>query len=383
METVNLFGLTPEQGLIRESVLDLLGRVLPRERIRAMDKACEYPAEAYQALADGGWMGLLYPEKYGGMGGSYKDFAVLAEAISYHYAGVAQAYLVSAIYGASHIFKNGNEAQRSHFLPRIISGEAKFALGISEPGAGSDVASIETRAVRRGDEYVITGQKLYTTCAHVADYLIVVAKTRPDAGQAGISIFIVDARQPGVTIRPMDMLGRHTSHTNEVFLDEVKTPADWLIGEENKGWHCLMACLNVERLGMAAVGTGNSFKVLDYTLDYAKSRLAFGKPISKFQSIQHKLADMRIMAENARLLTYRVAELIDNGQPCVLETSMAKIVATDANFNCANLGLQIMGGAGYTCAYDMEMFFRDARVGPIGGGSNEIQRNIMAKLLDC
>jgi alkylation response protein AidB-like acyl-CoA dehydrogenase len=144
-----------------------------------------------------------------------------------------------------------------------------------------------------------------------------------------------------------------------------------------------MACLNVERLGMAAVGTGNAFKVLDYTLDYAKSRLAFGKPISKFQSIQHKLADMRIMAENARLLTYRVAELIDNGQPCVLETSMAKIVATDANFNCANLGLQIMGGAGYTCAYDMEMFFRDARVGPIGGGSNEIQRNIMGKLLDC
>lgn len=383
METVNFFGLTAEQRMIRESVLDLLGRVLPREKIKVMDKTGEYPAEAYQALADAGWMGLIYPEQYGGMGGTYKDFAVLAEAIAYHYAGIAQAYLVSAIYGASHIFKNGNEAQRAEFLPRIMRGEIKFALGISEPAAGSDVASIRTRAVRQGDEYIINGQKLYTTCAHVADYLIVVAKTNPDGGQAGISIFIVDARQPGVTVRPMDMLGRHTSHTNEVFLDDVRTPAAWMIGEENKGWHCLMACLNVERLGMAAVGTGNSFKVLDYTLDYAKQRVQFGKPISRFQSIQHKLADMRIMAENARLLTYRVAELIDNEQPCVMETSMAKIVATDANFNCANHGMQILGGAGYTCDYDMEMFFRDARVGPIGGGSNEIQRNIMAKLMDC
>ncbi|MCP1335446.1 acyl-CoA dehydrogenase family protein [Futiania mangrovi] len=381
METVNLYGLSEEQLMIRKNVLDLLERVLPREKIKALDKAGEFPFEAYQALADAGWMGLAYPEKFGGMGATNKDLAVLIEAMAYHYGGIATAYLTTIVYAGMHVCRHASDEVREEFLPKIMSGEVKLALGLTEPSAGSDAASIRTRAVRDGDEYVINGQKLYTTCAHVADYLVVVTKTKPDAGQRGMTIFLVDARQPGVTIRPLDMLGRHTTHANEVFLDNVRTPASWMIGEENCGWYNLMDCLNVERMCIAAVGAGNTFKVLDYALDYAKQREQFGKPITKFQAIQHKLADMRMMAETSRLFVYRVAELLDNGQPAVLETSMAKVIATENNFTCANMGLQILGGAGYTTAYDMEMFFRDSRIGPIGAGTSEIQRNIIAKMM--
>jgi alkylation response protein AidB-like acyl-CoA dehydrogenase len=382
METVNLYGLTDEQRMIRESVLDLLARVLPREKIKAMDKSGEFPFESYQALADAGWMGLAYPAKYGGTGGTNKDIAVLVEAMGYHYGGIATAFMTT-IYAGMHLYLHASEDVRAQFLPKVIRGEIKVALGLTEPSAGSDAASIRTSAIRDGADYVINGQKLYTTCAHVADYLVIVAKTTPEGGHRGMSIFVVDARQPGIRIRPLDMLGRHTTHANEVFLENVRTPASWMIGAENTGWQSLMDCLNVERLCIAAVAAGNCFKVLDYALDYAKQREQFGKPIARFQAIQHKLADMRIMAENARLLLYRVAELMDNGQPAVMETSMAKVVATEANFNCANIGLQILGGAGYTTDYDMEMFFRDARVGPIGAGSSEIQRNIIAKLMGC
>jgi alkylation response protein AidB-like acyl-CoA dehydrogenase len=379
METMNPFGLSEEQMLIRKSVLDLLEQVLPREKIKALDKAGEFPFAAYQALADAGWMGLAYPEDFGGMGGSNKDLAVVIEAMAYHYGGIATAYLTTVVYAGMHLCRHASDEVRSEFLPKVISGEVKLALGMTEPAAGSDAVAIRTRAVRDGNEYVLNGQKLYTTCAHVADYLVVVAKTNPDAGYKGMTIFLVDAKQPGVTIRPLDMLGRHTTHANEVFLDNVRTSAAWMIGKENEGWPNLMDCLNVERLCIAAVGAGNAFKILDYALDYAKQREQFGRPISKFQVIQHKLADMRMMAETSRLFVYRVAELLDNGQDAVTETSMAKVVSTENNFNCANMGMQILGGAGYTTEYDMDMFFRDARIGPIGAGTSEIQRNIIAK----
>ncbi|WP_293960129.1 acyl-CoA dehydrogenase family protein [Sneathiella sp.] len=382
MQTTNFFGLSEEQMMIRENVLELLERVMPREKIKELDKAGEFPFEAYQALADAGWMGLAYPEEFGGAGGSNKDLAVLIEAMAYHYGGIATAYNTTIVYAGMHICRHASKEVREELMPKIIDGSAKLALGLTEPGAGSDAASIQTKAVRDGDEFVINGQKLYTTCAHVADYLIVVTKTRPGSGHKGMTIFLVDAKQPGVTIRPLDMLGRHTTHANEVFLDNVRTPASWMIGEENEGWKNLMDCLNVERMCIAAVGAGNTFKILDYTLDYAKQREQFGRSIGKFQVIQHKFADMRMKAETNRLFLYRVADLLDNGQNAVMETSMAKVVATENNFEVANMGLQIFGGAGYTTAYDIEMMLRDARIGPIGAGTSEIQRNIIAKLME-
>jgi len=376
---MNLTGLSDEQRMMHDSVLDLLGRVLPESKIRELDRAGEFPHEAYQALADAGWMGLIYPEKYGGMGGSWKDLAVLIEAMSYHYGGIATAYLTTVMYGGMHVVRHAREDVAARIVPKIISGEVKMAIGLTEPGGGSDVAGMKTRAVRDGDNYVVNGSKVYITCAHVADYIALIAKTDMDAGRNGVSVFLLDARAPGVTIRPLEMLGRRTTHANEVFLEDVRIPADHILGEENKGWRNLMGCLNGERMALAAVSSGNSFKIVDYTLAYARERKAFGQPITSFQVLQHKIVDMRMLAETARLFTHRVAELLDVGDPALAETAMAKTISTDANFRCADMGLQIMGGAGYTMDYDMQMFFRDSRVGPIGGGSNEIQRNIVAK----
>jgi len=383
MEFINLAGLTEDQKMIRASTLDLLNKALPFENIREMDEKREFPHAAYDALAEAGYMGLFYPEEYGGMGASHNDLAAFVETLGYYYTGVAQGFMTTVIYGGMHIVNSGSEEMKKEILPQIISGKTKISLAMSEPGTGSDVAGIKTTAIRDGDDFVINGQKVWITCAHVADKLVVVTKNDPKAARhKGMSVILVDAKAPGVTIRPLKMLGRRTTHANEVTFDNVRVPVKNLIGEEGGAWKSMMKCLNVERLVLSAISTGHCYRITDYAADYAKDRIQFDQPISKFQVIQHKLVDMLMAAETSRQATYRVADLLDAGENAVRETSFAKIISSDANFKCADMGLQVMGGAGYSAEYMMEMYFRDSRVGPIGGGSNEIQRNIIAKLMD-
>nr|WP_315593214.1 acyl-CoA dehydrogenase family protein [uncultured Cupriavidus sp.] len=383
MSLINTVGLTEDQRMMREGVLDLLNRVLPWEKVRKMDEAREFPLEAYEALADAGYIGLFYPEHLGGMGGSYRDITVLLETLGYYYTGIAQAITTSAVYAGMHIAKFGTPEMQQELIPKIISGKAKLALCMSEPGTGSDVAGLKTYAEPAGDEYILNGNKVWITCGHVADYFVVITRTDREGGRhQGISTLLVDAKAPGVTVRPLQMLGRRTTHANEVFFDNVRVPARNLFGGEGRAWKNIMSCLGLERLGLAAISAGHCFKITEYARDYAKERVQFGKPISDFQVIQHKLADMLILSETARQVVYRAADVLDAGQAAVNEASIAKIVASENNFKCADIGLQIMGGAGYSMEYDMQMFFRDSRVGPIGGGTNEIQRNILAKQMD-
>lgn len=382
----NTFGFTEQQRMIRDSVLDLLQAELPPDKIRALDRDGEFPFDAYRALADAGWMALPFPESLGGAGGSHKDLAVLVEAMAYHYASIATAYLTTVIYAGQHIALHGSELLKRRYLPGIIDGSLRMAIALSEPGAGSDAAAITTRAERRSDRYIVSGQKLYITCAHVAHHLVAAVRTgaadSPEyAGHRGISMLLIPTDARGVTIRMLDTLGRRTTRANEVFFDQVEVPAENLIGEEHRGWRGLMKCLNIERLCLAAAGAGNMQHVIDYARDYATTRVQFGQPITRFQAVAHKFADMRIKAETTRLLTYRVAEMLDAGIDPRIETAMAKVVATDNDFDCANLGMQIMGGAGYMMEHDMQRFFRDSRIGPVGGGANEIQRNIIAQLM--
>lgn len=377
----NTFGLTEHQRIIRDSVLDLLQGVMSPEKIRELDRAGEFPFEAYRALADAGWMSLPFSEEVGGSGGSHKDLAVLVEAMAYHYASMATAYLTTVIYAGQHIALHGSEHLKSTYLPGIMDGSIRMAIALTEPGAGSDAAAISTRAERRGDSYVVNGQKLYITCAHVAQYLVAAVKTSPQEGHLGISILLIPTNAKGVSIRMLDTLGRRSTRATEVFFDNVEVAAENLIGEENKGWRGLMKCLNMERMCLAAAGAGNMQHVIDYAKDYAIDRVQFGQPITRFQAVAHKFADMRIMAEITRLMTYRVAEMLDSGIEPRIETAMAKVVSTDNDFACANLGMQIMGGAGYMMEHDMQRFFRDSRIGPVGGGSNEIQRNIIAQMM--
>jgi len=382
MSLVNLTGLTEEQRMMREGVLDLLQKHLPWDLVRKLDEEKGFPHAAYDALADAGYLGIFYPESLGGLGGTHRDITAFMETLGYYYTGIAQGVTVTAIYAGMHVAKFGPPAMQREIVPKIIAGKAKISLAMSEPGTGSDVAGIKTTAIRDGDEFVLNGNKVWITCAHVADYLVVIVKTDPQARHRGISTLLVDARSPGVTIRPLAMLGRRTTHANEIFFENVRVPASNLIGSEDGAWKNIMKCLGLERMALAAISAGHCFKITEYARDYAKQRIQFGQPISNFQVIQHKLADMLIMSETARQATYRVADLLDAGAPAIAETSIAKIVATENNFKCADMGLQILGGAGYSMEYDMQMFFRDSRVGPIGGGSSEIQRNVLAKLMD-
>lgn len=377
------FGFTPEQKMMRESLLKLAQKELPPDEIRRLDEEAGWPTQAYQALAKAGWLGLPYPEEYGGMGGSYKDLAVLLETLSYHYACLGTTYMTSVIYAGLQLLHNGSEQLKQEYMVPMIEGKLYLAFALTEPQTGSDAAAIKTHAVRKGGDYVLSGQKWFITSAHMADYLVVVAKTDPQASPVhnGFSMFLVDAKAKGVSMLPIRTMGRHTTHTNQIYFDEVRVPASHIIGEENRGWKLLMRGLNLERMAIAACGAGNAQHAIDIARDYATQRVQFGVPISSHQVIQHKIADMRIKAELARLVTYRTAEMMDAGEDTRMETAIAKIVATDCDFDNANIGMQVMGGAGYSMEHDMQRLFRDSRLGPIGGGSNEIQRNIMAKLM--
>lgn len=373
------FGLTEQQRMMRESILALLEHELPQKKLAELDDASEFPFDAYAALADAGWMALPYPESDGGLGGSFKDLAVFIETVAFHSAQMASAYLPTVIYGGMHVYLGGSEALKAEILPRIMSGEIRLAFCLTEPDTGSDAASIGTRAVTDGNDYVLSGQKLYITCAHVADYLVVVTKTDPEAKHKGISIFLVDAKAPGVTIRPMRALGRRMIHTNEVFFDNVRVPADRILGGLNGGWHNMMRGLNIERLCLTAAASGNCHRIVQDASNFAQQRIQFGRPITAFQAIAHKLADMKIMADSARIHAYRVADMLDAGLTPTMETAIAKVVATENNCRCADMGIQVMGGAGYMMDHPMQMYFRDARVGTIGGGTSEIMRTVIAK----
>ncbi len=368
---------TPEQIQMRDSLHALLSDTLPPEKLQELDETYGDPHEAYGALAQAGWLGLMFAEDYGGYGGSYRDMAVLIETLGFHSLSIATAYQCSTVFAGSYIQSFGSDAMKRRFIPEIIAGDTRLAIAYTEPQAGSDVAAIRTRAKRDGDDYVINGQKCYISCAHVADYIAVAVKTDPDAGRKGISMVLVDTKLPGVDIRPMKSLGRHASRINEIFLDDVRVPAAMLIGEENSAWKMMMKGLNFERLILSAGSAGVCMKAIRVAKDFTENRDAFGNNIMEYQGVSHKLAEMQILAHTSRLHTYHVAELMDAGENPIMETSVAKTYATEAMATCTDLGLQVMGGQGYV-AGEMERMFRDARLGPIGGGTSEVMRNVIA-----
>jgi len=373
------FGLTEHQRLIRESVLPLVEAAMPRERMQEMDEARAFPFEAYAALARAGWMGLPHEAAYGGADGSFKDLSVFVEVLAYHSAQLASAYLTTVIYGGMQVRNAASPALKQELMPALIAGDLRLALCITEPDAGSDVSSISTTARQEGDDFIIDGQKVYITCAHVAHKLVVATKTDRDAGHKGISLFLVDVTSPGLSIRPLKGLGRRMIHTNEIFFDAVRVPASRMLGERNGGWRNLMRGLNLERLCLSASACGNMARIIDDARGFALDRKQFGKPISSYQAIAHKFADMQLMLESARAMTYRVADMLDAGVEPAMETAIAKVLATENNSRCADMGIQILGGSGYMMEHHMQMYFRDARVGTIGGGTSEIMRSVIAR----
>jgi acyl-CoA dehydrogenase len=375
------FGFTEEQTMLRESIRKFMKKECKREYIRECSENDRFPIELYEKMVKQGWMGIPFPEKYGGAGLSPVELAIFLEEAAYAWYGAGTSYFTSVILGGYNIFTYGTEWQKEHFLPRLLNGEYKFALALSEPNVGSDAASVELFASQDGDQFILNGTKMFITNAHVADYIVTVTRTKRDVKKKheGITIFLVNAKSPGIEIRPLKQLGRTATHTNEVVYRDVKVPQENIMGKLNEGWGNLNKGLGIERLSVAIMYTGTSQAIIDYAMNYAKERIQFGQPISKFQAIQHKFADMQIKVDASRLLAYRVAWMLKEGLPCFKEMSIAKLYASEAIFSIANDGVQIMGGYGVMKEYDMELFFRDSRIGMIGAGSSEIQRTIIAK----
>jgi alkylation response protein AidB-like acyl-CoA dehydrogenase len=376
------FNLSEEQIILRDSVGMLMDRAAPVEYVRRLDREQAYPYELYGAWVEAGLLRLPYPEEYGGIGGSVIDLVLIAEEISRKSADFFMAFAGSTFCGLN-ILRKASEEQKRHWLPKIADGQVRMAISISEPGAGSDVGALRTTARRDGNDWIISGQKLWSTGAGAKDAVInVYVKTDPAAPiQKGMSLFLVDNDTPGLEIRKLDMLGRRCVGTYELIFNDVRVPDDRLIGGENRGWGCVLSGLQVERVCSAAGNCGAAQAAVDLALEYAKERQQFGRPIGTFQAIAHMLADMQTELDAARTLMWRAAWMVSTGQDALREISMAKLMSSETYAKVANMGMQIMGAYGYSMEFDMQRHYRDARAATIAAGTSQIQRNILAGLM--
>jgi alkylation response protein AidB-like acyl-CoA dehydrogenase len=340
-----------------------------------------FPDSVIHRMGELGFLGLSMPEEYGGQGGDYYCNLVLAEEIGgSHSGGLAMGVAVHTDMAMPPIHLLGTEEQKQEWLVPAIKGEKILCLGITEPDAGSDVAGIKTRAVRDGDEFVINGSKTYITNGHRADVIVLVTKTDPEAGHGGLSLFLVPMDLPGVIReKKLEKLGMHASDTALLAFQDVRVPASAMLGQEGKGFYHISWELQGERLIGAAGCVSGAQRCFDRTLQYAKERHAFGRPIGNFQVIRHKFAEMATAIESARQMTYTTAWRFNNGEYPVREISMAKLHASRVACDVADECIQIHGGAGYMKEYGIERVWRDMRLNRIGAGTDEIMLEVIGR----
>jgi len=377
------FSLTEEQTMLKDTIRRFMETEIPREVAVEIDEKDEFPHELLQKLCDLGFMGINVPEEYGGQGGNIIDEMIFFEEISKRLPVLAWAAGNIILYGSAIIGVNGSEEQRRKYLPRLAKGELIFAYALTEPNAGSDAASIQTKAVLKDGHYVLNGTKMFITGAGVADITVTNARTA-ESRFGGITDFLVDTKSEGYAARPIKDLGYRGSNTCEVNYDEVKVPVENILGgpeKLNNGWSQMMRLLNSERLLLSACALGIGQGAFEYALSYSKEREQFGKPIGRFQAIQHMLVEMATELEAARQLAYYAAWRDIQGMEAVKETSMSKYYCTEVAKKVCLQGVQILGGYGYAMEYDAQRYLRDVIVLPIGGGTTQIQKNIIGAQL--
>ncbi len=340
------------------------------------------PRQIWHRLGAEGFLGIPYPETYGGSEGDFFfSVAFLEELARPGLGGFSAAVSVHMYMASMYLFRFASEALKQRYLVPAIRGEKIGALAVTEPNAGSDVAAIQTRAVREGMVYRINGAKTFITNGAAGDFIVLAARTDPDAGAGGISLFVVDRQTPGVSARTLKKLGWYCSDTAELNFQDVEVPAEQLIGEENRGFFYIMDCFQLERLVAAILSVAGSERCLQLTLEYLQNRQAFGRPLARFQALRHRLANLATELEAARQLTHYTCWLYQHGRPAVRECSMAKLYSTELAVRLADQCLQCFGGYGYMEEYPLARMFRDARAGTIVGGTSEIMREIIARIL--
>jgi len=372
---------TDEHEQLRESIRRfIVNEVAPHAQ--EWEDARWFPDELFGEFARHGFLGLKYPTEYGGQGGDHLHEAILCEELVHAQSGGVGAGIGAHINIATPpVFKFGTEDQKQRYLVPAIAGKKIAALGITEPDAGSDVASIRTLAKKVDGGYVVNGSKMFITNGVRADFVVMAVKTTGEGGHHGISFLIVDTDQPGYSASKIEKLGWHASDTALISLEDVVVPEENLLGEENQGFYLIMANFQWERLIMALGAVAAMQRCFDVTLKYALERKAFGREIGHFQVIRHKFAEMAVTIETARAMTYHALRLFHEGTDAVREVTMAKLATQRAAFDVADECLQIHGGNGYMVEYGIERAARDLRLGPIGGGTDEIMKEILGKTM--
>jgi alkylation response protein AidB-like acyl-CoA dehydrogenase len=365
----------------RESVHRALAEHATPAYLRRADEEKRFPAELVELMARQGWFAVNLPEEYGGVGGPM-DMIGMLEVIGYHSSTLARYWNINVNMVGGALVQLATPQMKRDLLPRLAEGKTFFAFALSENGAGSDAASLKTNAVREGDDFVVNGTKMWITGAVQANDILMACRTDKGEGKhEGISLLLVPNPTPGLEVRPIDLLGGHMVRSCELNLVDARVHAGRLVGELHSGWKQLMGVLAKERLALAAIVVGAAQAALDLALEYTAERKQFGRAISSFQAINHRLVELQTQVDCARLLTYRGAALLASGQPCNVESAQAKFFAGDTYMKVALEGLQVMGANGYSMEYAMQRHFREAKVFQILGGTGEILRNVVAREL--
>jgi alkylation response protein AidB-like acyl-CoA dehydrogenase len=379
------FELNDEQTLFREVVHSWVDRETPKAYAREIEKReGEYPFELWQKLTDAGYHGISVPEQYGGQGGDVVMQMVLARELSRSLAGLTWVWGLTSFAGSKSIGLYGSEEQKRRFLPAIAAGEARFSIGFTEPGGGTDLlGGMRTSAERVDGGWRVRGSKTWCSSAHVADYILLLARTDKNVEKRhqGLTLFILPARSDGVSVSEIPKLGMRSLGSCDVGLDDVFIADDLVLGEPGQAWYMLLPTLNNERVILAALCVGILDGILEDVLVFAQAREAFGRKIGGFQIIQHYIADIAMWRRQAELLVYQAATLLSLERDCFMESSIAKVQASEYAVQAADLAIQIHGGMGYSAETDPQRYWRDARLFRIGPVTNEMARNSIAEML--
>lgn len=371
------FGLTDEQEMLKRSARDFLQKECPKQLVRQVDETDSgYSPELWRKMSDLGWMGLPFPSKYGGGDGSFLDLAVLLEAMGHNV--VPGPYFSSVVLGGLTVLAAGNEAQKEDLLSKVAVGKLVLTLALTEPTARYDAASVRTTAIARNGQYIITGTKLFVPDANVADYLLCVARTRKTGkAENGITIFLVDAKAPGVKCTLLKTLARDKKC--EVIFDDVAVPGDSILGKLNQGWKVIEGVLEKAKVAKCAEMVGGAQAALEMAVAYAKERVQFNRPIGSFQAIQHYCANMVSDVDGSRFITYKAAWKVSEGLPAAMDVAIAKAWTGEAYGRVTLLAQQIFGAVGFTMDHDMHLYYRRAKAGDIMFGDSAAQRAVVAR----
>ncbi len=373
------FLLTEEQGLLKDSIRKFAQKEI-QPYVRDCDDQGKWPAEFTRKLADMGLLGIIIPPEFEGAGYSNVDYVIILEELSKVDPSVGLVVAAHNSLCSNHINLFGSEEQKKKYLPRLATGETLGAWALTEAAAGSDAAAMKTRAVKKGDGWVMNGSKMFITNGSLAEIQVIMAITDPEQGRKGISSFIVEKGMPGFKVgKKEDKLGVRAADTSELVFEDLELPEESLLGEEGQGYRQAMAVLDGGRVSIAGFSLGIAAGALDASLQYAKEREQFGQPIANFQAIQWMLADGYTELDAARLLTFRAAFLEDQGKRIPKESAMAKLFASELAVKASSVAVQIHGGYGFIKEYPVEKLYRDSKLATLGEGTSEIQRWIIAQ----